>query len=211
MKIYFLRHGQTDWNVAHLFQGQTNTDINEVGISQAIEAKKNLPANGVTYDYVVSSPIRRAVHTMEIVTDRTTNEVPTDDRLMEMNFGPLDGTPFEVDAPLANTLFTNPTTYVPPGDAESFEEMNERLGSFLSDMAKNRPGERILAGCHGCAMRGVLVAVGYTDLSLIWEQHLGNCAVIELTYVNDKGEEAKQGEAGHYEVTRIINTQSCAS
>lgn len=42
MKKYILRHGQTSWNVNGKIQGKQDTELNEVGIRQAYEAKKNL-------------------------------------------------------------------------------------------------------------------------------------------------------------------------
>lgn len=65
MKIYLVRHGQTDWNYQKKIQGQQDVDINEQGIRQAeklAEILKNVP-----FEYAVCSPLTRAHHTAEIL------------------------------------------------------------------------------------------------------------------------------------------------
>lgn len=42
MKLYIIRHGQTDWNVMEKLQGKTDTELNETGINQARKAKEEL-------------------------------------------------------------------------------------------------------------------------------------------------------------------------
>ena len=57
MKIYLVRHGQTDWNYQKKIQGQQDVDINEQGIRQAeklAEILKNVP-----FEYAVCSPLMR--------------------------------------------------------------------------------------------------------------------------------------------------------
>ncbi len=209
MKLYVIRHGETDWNVKRLFQGQINTSLNEKGEAQAREAKERIRDLGLTFDAVYSSPIDRAARTIEIVTGLERSQFHLDERLMEMNFGILDETPFDKEAPLAGTLFHKPSAYVPPEGAESFDELRERIASFLSQMRKDRPGERILVGCHGCTMRVMLAYIGYLDLDDIWNQGIGNCTILELTE-NEAfvpGKDAETPDARAFHVTNIYETQ----
>lgn len=201
MKIYVIRHGETDYNVRRLFQGQINTDLNDTGRAQARAAAEKIRAMGLTFDRVYSSPLQRAVETVEIITGKDSSEIQTDDRLLEMNFGALEGQPFDRDSRACGSLFQDPPSYRPVPGSESFPEVIDRIGSFFTELAKERPGESVLVGCHGCAMRTLLVFLSYLDLKDIWKQEIGNCAVIQLGFY-----EGTDG-AGALRVDRIIETQ----
>ena len=57
MKIYVIRHGQTDWNVAGKCQGRTDIELNETGIEQAKQAKEQLKNYNI--DQIICSPLKR--------------------------------------------------------------------------------------------------------------------------------------------------------
>ena len=88
MKLYIMRHGETAWNVEGRLQGQSDTELNENGVRLAkvtAEGLKNIP-----FDLGISSPLRRAKHTAELVLAGRNVPLTTDDRLMELSFGSLD-------------------------------------------------------------------------------------------------------------------------
>lgn len=83
-----MRHGQTNWNINKILQGQTNIDLNETGINQAkakIEEIKNLDIN-----LIFCSPLNRAAQTAKIVSNR---KIPIiyNDSLTERCFGDFEG------------------------------------------------------------------------------------------------------------------------
>lgn len=89
MKLYIIRHGETAWNVEGRLQGQTDTELNENGVRLAkvtAEGLKNIP-----FDLGISSPLRRAKHTAELVLAGRNVPLTTDDRLMELSFGSWEG------------------------------------------------------------------------------------------------------------------------
>ena len=116
-----MRHGETDWNARHLFQGQVNTSLNEKGREQARKARERVRELGLSFDCVYSSPIDRAAQTIEIVTGLDRSQIHLDDRLKEMNFGPLDETPFEKDSPAVGHLFDKPSAYEAPEGADGYD------------------------------------------------------------------------------------------
>ena len=65
MKIYLVRHGETDWNQAGLLQGQTDIALNAQGLEQAHEAAERLKE--VPFEIAFCSPLIRAKRTAEII------------------------------------------------------------------------------------------------------------------------------------------------
>ena len=67
MKLYVIRHGQTDWNVAGKCQGRTDIELNSTGIEQAKKAKTQLKDYKI--DLIICSPLKRARKTAEIINE----------------------------------------------------------------------------------------------------------------------------------------------
>ena len=63
MKIYLVRHGETDWNQAGLLQGQTDIALNAQGLEQAHDAAERLKA--VPFEIAFCSPLIRAKRTAD--------------------------------------------------------------------------------------------------------------------------------------------------
>ena len=91
MKIYFVRHGKTQWNLERRLQGQTGDSplLSEAygQISRVHEYLSTVPI-----DLVLSSPSKRAVTTSKLLTELP---ISTDKRLAEWNFGALEGKPIK--------------------------------------------------------------------------------------------------------------------
>jgi probable phosphoglycerate mutase len=97
-KLYFIRHGQTDMNVAGLFSGHTDARLTDEGKLQAKKAGQATKNLGI--DLIVSSPLSRAYQTAKIVAKEIgypTNQVITNQLLVERFFGGLEGQPYSPD------------------------------------------------------------------------------------------------------------------
>lgn len=90
MKIYLVRHGETDWNQAGRLQGQTDIDLDAQGFAQAAGAAERLKE--VPFEIAFCSPLIRARHTAETIVGERKITLTTDERLRELNFGPWEGT-----------------------------------------------------------------------------------------------------------------------
>lgn len=141
-EIYFLRHGETDWNRTHRFQGQTDVPLNETGRSQATRnglALADLIDDPDTYHYV-SSPLSRTMETMRIARRHlglAEDGFATDERLRELSFGRWEGLTRKemaaADPDLHDAFFADPDNHAPPG-GESHNELRARVAAFLSDL-----------------------------------------------------------------------------
>lgn len=186
MKIYLVRHGETDWNQAGLLQGQTDIALNAQGLEQAREAAERLKE--VPFDIAFCSPLIRAKRTAEtIIGDRKIN-LTTDERLRELNFGPWEGVDIRTIKDAASQPFTNPGSYIPPEGAESFAQLYKRSGEFVDQVLLPLEGtyETVLVVAHGGVNRSILNPVLNIPVDDFWRMHMGNCATAILDCTDGK-------------------------
>lgn len=92
-KIYFVRHGQTVWNVEKRVCGVTDIGLTELGHKQAIEAGERILKEGIHADEILHSPLVRAAETAGHISEITGIPMRMEPRLIEQNFGKWEGTP----------------------------------------------------------------------------------------------------------------------
>ncbi|MCF6304114.1 MAG: histidine phosphatase family protein [Rhodobacteraceae bacterium] len=88
--FYYIRHGQTDWNLEKRYQGSKDIPLNEAGIAQAHSAVDSLKNCGITH--IFSSPLVRARATADILNKDLNLPLTEIVGLQECNFGVLEGT-----------------------------------------------------------------------------------------------------------------------
>lgn len=161
MPLYFVRHGQTDWNAEHRLQGQSDIDLNPTGRLQAAQNGRRLAQlldDPARYDFV-SSPMRRARETMEIARAEMgldPHAYRIDPRLVEINFGDWQGFTYaelERDQPGFGAMRdTDKWHIVPPGaGAESYAMLTQRVRPWLA--ALQAP---TVCVAHGGVARAIL-------------------------------------------------------
>ncbi len=184
MVVYFIRHGETDFNRKGLIQGTSNIPLNEKGIQQAGIAADWFKEQNITFDKVFSSPLIRARKTAAIVSGRDFEEVQPDIRIQEMDFGVDEGKPYS----MIKDLFDAPEAYIPPEGAESIQELQKRAQDFLNMLAelagKDESVQTVLAASHGAALRGVISCVTHCELKDFWIGGLSNCCVYKIHLEN---------------------------
>ena len=136
MKLYIVRHGETDWNKSRRIQGQVDIPLNEFGKSLARKTAKGL--QNVRFDYCISSPLCRARETARLILEGRDVPILEDDRIMEMAFGDYEGKSLEksrCELPDEfQKFFTDPENFVPANGGESFADLKKRTGEFLGDL-----------------------------------------------------------------------------
>jgi len=181
--LYIIRHGKTDWNVRHKLQGRTDIPLNEEGRRMAEDAREEY--REIPFDVCFTSPLVRARETAEILLRGRNIPVYTDDRLMEMSFGSYEGQEesFQIpDCPI-NVLFFHPEQYtVPPGGAESLDDLFARTGAFLRErvdplLAENKS---VLIVGHGAMNSAIASQVLRLPREQFWSTGIGNCKLTRL-------------------------------
>lgn len=167
--IYFVRHGQTDWNAERRFQGQIDIPLNDTGRAQAHRNGSQLAGllaqEAASFDFV-SSPLQRARQTMRILRQELGLEPDgyhIDGRLLELHYGDWQGlTERETEArfpELHDARMADKWNFVPPGNgAESYAMQAKRFSSWFD--AVQRP---TICVSHGGIMRCVLHLAGGWD------------------------------------------------
>lgn len=91
--LYFVRHGQTVWNVENKICGATDIELTELGHQQAIDTGKKILADGIQADEILYSPLVRAAETARHISEITGIPARMEPRLKEQNFGKYESTP----------------------------------------------------------------------------------------------------------------------
>ena len=164
--IYFVRHGETDWNAEGRLQGQRDIALNRKGVAQAAEVGERLAGlvgEGVAALPFVSSPMERTRHTMEGLR-RALGLDPagytTDPRLREIGFGAWEGLTWKdvrrSDPARSQARDRDRWGFCPPGEgAESYAMVAERVRPLLDSL----DGPTIIVA-HGGVARAVMVSLG---------------------------------------------------
>jgi len=137
--FYFLRHGETTWNAAHMTQGQMNSPLSERGRAQAEAAAEALKDEPI--ERIIASPLDRARHTAEAVARAKGMEVETDPNLMECHLGDHQGKPH---GPFLRMFFDD--AYIPP-NGETFTQFRDRVWDAMIVAVSRGPNTLIVA--HG--------------------------------------------------------------
>lgn len=150
MKLFFVRHGQTQFNKDGLITGHIDEPLIEEGFKEAEATMEEMDAN---YAEIYSSDLLRCRQTAEILNKKLNLEIKYDKRLRERDFGSIAGKKFEDTDPTGELRKRDLSCiydYRQYG-GESVEDVKNRLFSFINEL-KNKEG-RILIVTHGGVIR----------------------------------------------------------
>ena len=91
-RLYFVRHGQTYWNVENKICGATDIALTPLGHEQAVKTGEAILESGIEFDEILSSPLIRASETARHISQITGRPMCLDERLTEQNFGKFEST-----------------------------------------------------------------------------------------------------------------------
>lgn len=179
-KVYFVRHGQTYWNVENKICGSTDIALTPVGHEQAIRTGKEILKSGIEFDEIISSPLVRAAETARHISQITGKPMRLDERLTEQNFGKFESTARDgKEFALAKENFAD--RY---GTGESMLHLAQRIYNLLDEIKSAPEGKTYLLVAHNGIAR--VVESYFRSMSNKEYATFGvkNCAV--LTYEWDE-------------------------
>ena len=200
MKIYIIRHGETDLNAKAVMQGRLDAPLNESG--RELAAVTGIAMKGVRFDHCISSPLKRAVETAEILLRESGNEIPVslDERLLEIDFGETEGKKLSDMGEAGYLFFRDPLNFAGFPGGETVPQVIERTRAFLNELIAKDDGGTYLISTHGCASRAMINCL-FDDPEDFWRGHAPyNCAVTEIG--------AEKGIARLIELDRVYYDKS---
>mgnify|MGYP000253525885 CR=1 FL=1 len=184
--LYLARHGETLWNKAQRFQGQLDSKLTELGEQQSLQLGVSLSDTGI--DYIISSPLGRAVATANICQQQLNVKATIAVNLSERNLGIWQG---ESVATLTRETIYNEVlqqfTDIAPAGGESAQACGKRIYQALETIAYQTPNKNVLVIFHGEALRCFLLSLGqkHTDNAY---QLFGNGSIFKLRYQHKTAE-----------------------
>lgn len=172
VKLYTVRHGETDANVQGIVQGWLDTELNEKGLAQAVDVAKTFDK---AIDAIYSSDLKRAIRTAEEFRNRyKATPYYQDNRIRERNFGDATGTHRDEHD---WEQFWSAEDYSTIPNAEILSDFTKRVTDFLDEL-KSKHYQSVLIVTHG----GVLNRIQ----SILDPHHVhfphDNASILEIDY-----------------------------
>ena len=152
MEIFVTRHGQTDWNALGKVQGQTDIELNEKGKKQAEKTGKLIKNEKI--DLIITSPLKRAKETAQIINKNFNVPILEDKRLMERSFGQSEGMKKnerkkakEIN-PKINDIWDYKRN-INFNNMETMKQFCDRIYEFFDELIKEYKDKNILIVTHG--------------------------------------------------------------
>lgn len=176
MKIYFVRHGQTESNKKGTVTGHLDSPLTEEGIEQASKTLLEIPDD---FSKIYSSDLIRCKQTAEILNQKLNLPIKYDPRLRERHFGSLAGKKFtEMDTTgeIREKDKNQQYDYRPYG-GEHVEDVKKRLFDFINELSRKKTKGKILVVTHGGIIRLL-----HNIINGEVHGYLENCSVHEFEF-----------------------------
>ena len=150
-ELLVIRHGETDWNRQHRFQGQIDVPLNDVGLAQAGRLGRRLADEPV--DVLISSDLQRARSTADAVAQVRGLQPLIDPLWREQGFGVLEGLDVGTirtrHADLWSAWTRHECDYALPGGGESNFDFHARVMRAMHALLASHAGRRVVVVTHG--------------------------------------------------------------
>ena len=184
MKIYVIRHGQTDWNVAGKCQGMTDIELNNTGIEQAKKASEQF--KNYKIDLIICSPLKRTRKTAEIINEAINCQIISDERIIERGFGNVEGkTDDEWKKIFGDNTHAISNYYLNFNEQniESMRDICERVWDLLDEIKEKYKDKNILLVTHGGTCRAINAYFnGIDEDGYVQSVKINNCEIKEYEY-----------------------------
>ena len=165
--LVLVRHGQSEWNLKNLFTGWRDVDLTDAGVTEAVRAGRSLKAQGMRFDVALTSVLKRAQRTLDLMLKELGQEnlpVLRDQALNERDYGDLVGLNKD-DARKRwgdeQVLQWRRSYDIAPPGGESLRDTAARvLPYYIKEiLPRVLRGERVLVAAHGNSLRALVMVL----------------------------------------------------
>ena len=201
--VYMIRHAEAEGNLYRRIHGWYDSLLTEQGKKQVELLRDRLLRDGVRFDAVYSSDLKRTMLTAQAAADVSGLAVIPEKRLREVNLGEWEdltwGDAEHLQPEQLSYFNRDPAKWDVPG-SEVYADTQSRMVSVVRELAKRHEGGVIACGSHGAAIRVLCAYIMKVPSYMInTVHHSDNTGITELTVDNDTGEFkiVRLGDAGH--------------
>jgi probable phosphoglycerate mutase len=199
--IYVIRHGETDYNKYHKMQGRgINVSLNDLGRSQAKAVSLFLGDKPITK--IITSSLKRAVESVHPLSALLAIESEKYTDLDEMDFGVLEGKPFEEvrsELKYLHDQWSTGNLFIAPDEGESPLAVFDRAGSKMKEIINNSDDDHIVFMLHGRLIRILLSEFLGLGLKNMHEIEHQNGAINHLNWENNAFKAVELNITSHLE------------
>ncbi len=181
-EIILARHGETDWNVAEVFRGRIDVDLNETGMKQAVLLADYL--SQVKIEGVYSSPLKRALKTAELIASPHNLQVTVAPGLIDFDFGKWQGLSHQEVKDRYRELYaewTNHPERVKMPGGGSLDDVRGRAMAVVEEVAKRHEGSTVLVS-HRVVNKVLICALLGLGNSHFWSIRQDTAAITIFSY-----------------------------
>ncbi len=191
LRIYFVRHGETEWNTLKVFQGSSDSPLTQLGIEQAKKLGNSL--ENTEFLKVYSSPQGRALKTAGYIFENKNMDIIKIEEFKEISMGSVEGIKkeeFEKNYPEEYHSFWNePENYNPSKyGGESYDEIFKRVRNGLDKILNENNGVNgnILVVSHGVTLKALFSIINNKGIEEFKNQGVpSNTSVTIIGYSDD--------------------------
>lgn len=154
IKLYIVRHGETDYNKKGKYLGRTDISLNSAGIAQVEELAKN--SDNLNIDVIYCSPLKRAKQTAEFIKLKHGCEIIIDDHFIERSVGIYEGLTKEEAKRNYPEMYEQNITRIfnkAPLNGETINEVIKRVFFGLNEIKKQNKYSKIMIVTHGFVVK----------------------------------------------------------
>jgi 2,3-bisphosphoglycerate-dependent phosphoglycerate mutase len=186
MRVFLLRHGETDWNRAGRIQGHLDVALNALGLAQAAALGQTLAPMGISK--IIASPLRRAFDTAQALAKTIKLEPVLEPRIKEQSYGSRESKTFaewqQIDA-AEYTLYRNGDEQVKPGGGESRIDVITRCKAAMNEHAELAAAEghhTIALFTHGGVVSAWWRQINELPINALRTWNVPNAGINEFYY-----------------------------
>jgi alpha-ribazole phosphatase len=181
-QLLLARHGETAWNAARRYQGQTDIPLNETGRQQADALAQRLSAEEISAIY--ASDLQRAWQTAAAIASFHNLSIQADPRLREIKFGDWEGLTSEdikgQDPESLTAWYADPLHASPPG-GETLDQVARRARATLTEITTHHPDKTVLIVAHGGILRVLLCLALEVSPQSYWRFRFGLASLSKVS------------------------------